>query len=60
MPDDPLNALRVLLMLVFIAAFLGVVASQLRPSAKRRGREASMIPMRDDAIPGEPTPGGQQ
>lgn len=55
MPDDPLNILRVLAMLVLIAAFLGVLLSLVWPGAKQRSQEAAMIPLRDD---GGGTPGG--
>lgn len=48
MPEDPLNLLRVVSMLVFIAVFLGIVLSLLRPSAKRHGRDNAMIPLRED------------
>ncbi len=53
MLDDPLNLLRVVSMLVFIAVFLGVLVSQVRPGAKRRSQEAAMIPLHDDTTPGE-------
>ena len=59
MPDDPLNLLRVVSMLVFIAAFLGILASLVRPGAKRRGQDAAMIPLRDDAGLVERPPGGR-
>ena len=49
MPDDPLNMLRVLAMLVFIAAFLGILLSLTWPGAKRRSRDNAMIPLREDA-----------
>jgi len=52
MANDPLNLLRVAVMLVFIAAFLGILVSLVRPGAKRRGQDAAMIPLRDDPNPG--------
>ena len=54
MPEDPLNLLRVLSMLVFIAVFLGIVLSLLRPGAKRHGRDNAMIPLREDPAPDAP------
>ena len=51
MPDDLLSILRIGSMLVFIAAFLGILAWLMRPGARRRGEQAAMIPLRDD--PGE-------
>jgi cbb3-type cytochrome oxidase subunit 3 len=52
MADDPLNLLRIAVMLVFIAAFLGILVWLVRPGAKRRGQDAAMIPLRDDPGPG--------
>lgn len=46
-PDDPLNMLRVVSMLVFVAAFLGIVLSLLWPGAKRRSQDAAQIPFRE-------------
>ncbi len=57
MPDDPLNMLRVLAMMVFIAAFLGVLLSLVWPGAKTRSQEAAMIPLRED---GERTVGAPE
>ena len=57
MPDDPLNLRRVLAMLVFIAAFLGVLLSLAWPGAKARSQEAAMIPLRED---GERTLGASE
>lgn len=57
MPDDPLNMLRVLAMLVFIAAFLGVLLSLAWPGAKARSQEAAMIRLRED---GERTLGASE
>ena len=56
MPEDPLNVLRVVSMLVFIAVFLGIVLSLLRPSAKRHGRDNAMIPLREDDGPDRSAP----
>lgn len=48
MPEDPLNLLRVVSLLVFMSAFLGITVSLLRPGAKRQGRDNAMIPLRED------------
>ena len=52
MANDPLNLLRVAVMLVFIVAFLGILVSLIWPGAKQRGQDAAMIPLRDDPGPG--------
>ena len=50
MPEDPLNLLRVVSLLVFMSAFLGIALSLLRPGAKRQGHDNAMIPLREDAV----------
>lgn len=50
---DFLNLLRIASMLVFITAFLGILVWLMRPGAKQHSQDASMIPLRDDAGPGE-------
>ena len=56
MPEDPLNLLRIVSLLVFMSAFVGIALSLLRPGAKRHGEDSAMIPLRED--PGsEPNPG---
>ena len=52
LPDDLLSILRICSMLVFIAAFLAILVWLVRPGAKRRGQDAAMIPLRDEAGPG--------
>lgn len=52
MASDPLNLLRIAVMLVFIAAFLGILLSFMRPGARQRGQDAAMIPLRDELGPG--------
>lgn len=52
MLEDPLNLLRVAVMLTFMAGWLGLVAWLLRPGARRSGVAAAQIPFRDDTQPG--------
>ena len=55
MPDDPLNLLRVAVMLTFMAGWLALLAWLLRPGAARSGAVAARIPFRDDNRPGDMT-----
>jgi len=52
MLEDPLNLLRVGMMLTFIVGWLALLAWLLRPGAWRTGAVAARIPFRDENRPG--------
>jgi len=55
MIEDPVQLLRIIALLGFLAAFVGLAAWLLRPAVRRRLDDAALIPFREESRdPGEP------